>query len=473
MWMPGPDGEEMEVLNFHTYIDTMFPSIFGPYRMGTVVDATRKAGDVKCTADSLVGVLMDAAGWSGMFPGIVVSATVSHVLTPAGSRHGMTTLMDAELRVLSPRVPIRRIKFVRQCRKEKHAGTWTVVDASVDGILGKDTATCRLLPSGCLIQEMTDGGCKVTWMVNMEHNEATVPEMYQPLFRSGQALGACRWLAHLQRQCEYLPILHSLRNAAADMTPNSKMNVFEVAQRMTMSFCETMCGPWRQPLRSVGKWTGNCGSGVERFEMVARVVTYSAGSGAPGDAVLSVTAPVWLPGVPPQQVFDYLCDASRRGEWDDLGNGAPIRQEGHFATAQLPGNTVSVLRTMANGKLILQEACADETCMVLAYATTDEQRMQHAMNNGGTASLSLVPSGLIILPDGASPVSAAADTSSSTAVGHTSNTGSIISFMYQTLLNGQAQNDPSLEAIDDVGNMLCRVIGKIKDAVHASSVFAA
>lgn len=50
---------------------------------------------------------------------------------------------------------------------------------------------------------------QVTWVVNSEYNETTVPQLYHPLLRSGQALGARHWLASLQRCCEYLTILRS------------------------------------------------------------------------------------------------------------------------------------------------------------------------------------------------------------------------------------------------------------------------
>lgn len=46
----------------------------------------------------------------------------------------------------------------------------------------------------------------------MEYEVAIRSEVYHPLLRSGQALGACRWLASLQRQCDYLVILHSYTN---------------------------------------------------------------------------------------------------------------------------------------------------------------------------------------------------------------------------------------------------------------------
>jgi homeobox-leucine zipper protein len=59
MWLPTPDGE-VEVLNFQKYAETMFPSIFGHYWVGSVKDGTRKTGDVQRTADNLVAILMDA-----------------------------------------------------------------------------------------------------------------------------------------------------------------------------------------------------------------------------------------------------------------------------------------------------------------------------------------------------------------------------------------------------------------------------
>jgi homeobox-leucine zipper protein len=42
----------------------------------------------------------------------------------------------------------------------------------------------------------------------MEYEETSVSPLYHPLISSGQALGASRWLASLQRQCEYLAIVH-------------------------------------------------------------------------------------------------------------------------------------------------------------------------------------------------------------------------------------------------------------------------
>uniref|UniRef100_A0ACD5ZL64 Uncharacterized protein n=1 Tax=Avena sativa TaxID=4498 RepID=A0ACD5ZL64_AVESA len=458
VWLPAHDNGE--VLDFQQYAEAMFPSIFGPYRAGSVLDGTRKSGDVRREADDLVAIFMDAARWSEMFPGIVASAAVRRVIPPSASQDRMIQL----------------------------PGKWAVVDASFDGILGHEDggapSTCRLLPSGCLIEVKDSSSCKVTWIVNMEYDETTMSAMYHPLIRSGQALGACRWLASFQWQSDYLATMYSDPSPAlgdTDITPSGRRKIFEVAQCMTRSFYEAMmCGPRAQPWRSVNGWRGGCGTGFERFEVVAKVVTFFANNGAPGSVVLRARTTLWLPGIPAQQVFDYLRDGYHRGEWDSLANGAPILEEGCFSTGNLTGNVISILRTLAsdgtNGNLILQEARTDASCMVLAYATMDDHFMQRAMHNGGLATLSLLPSGLVILPDGhshplAPPTSPAC--SSSIATGHRSNTGSFVSVMYQTLLSGQQPVKPSLESIDNVGNMLCRVIRKIKDVVQTNNIVIA
>jgi homeobox-leucine zipper protein len=134
----------------------------------------------------------------------------------------------------------------------------------------------------------------------------------------------------------------------ADISPTGRKSIFEVAQRMTRSFYDAMCGPCVQQWRSSDNWRGGCGTGSERFEVAAQVVTFSIGSGEPASVVLRATAVVWLHGIPAQQVFDYLRDGYRRGEWDSLAKGSPTIEEGYYPTGQLRGNAVYILRTIVS-----------------------------------------------------------------------------------------------------------------------------
>jgi homeobox-leucine zipper protein len=72
--------------------------------------------------------------------------------------------MLTELHVLSPLVPIREVTLIRFC-KQLAPGAWAVVDVSVDGLV-KDkclaaSMNCRRQPSGCVVQDTSNGLCKV------------------------------------------------------------------------------------------------------------------------------------------------------------------------------------------------------------------------------------------------------------------------------------------------------------------------
>lgn len=45
---------------------------------------------------------------------------------------------------------------------------------------------------------------QVTWVEHCEYNESAIHYLYRPLIRSGLGFGAHRWLANLQKQCDFL-----------------------------------------------------------------------------------------------------------------------------------------------------------------------------------------------------------------------------------------------------------------------------
>lgn len=50
----------------------------------------------------------------------------------------------------------------------------------------------------------------------MEYDDSTVHNFFRPLIRSGMGLGAQRWLATLQRQCECLAVIMSSSMPSTD-----------------------------------------------------------------------------------------------------------------------------------------------------------------------------------------------------------------------------------------------------------------
>ncbi|OEL19782.1 Homeobox-leucine zipper protein ROC6 [Dichanthelium oligosanthes] len=504
LWLPtGPDGGGgFDTLNFDEY-SRAFARVFGPSPAGYVSEATREAGVAITSSVDLVDSLMDAARWSEMFPCIVARASTTDIISSGmgGTRSGSIQLMHAELQVLSPLVPIREVLFLRFC-KQHAEGLWAVVDVSVDAILRPDGGSlhqhaqnggsaagymgCRLLPTGCIVQDMNNGYSKVTWVVHAEYDETAVHHLYRPLLRSGQALGARRWLASLQRQCQYLAILCSNSLPARDhaaITPVGRRSMLKLAQRMTDNFCAGVCASAAQKWRRLDEWRGNgegagsagnsaAGEGEEKVRMMAR---QSVGApGEPPGVVLSATTSVRLSATSPQRVFDYLRDEQRRGEWDILANGEAMQEMDHIAKGQHHGNAVSLLRPNAtsgnqNNMLILQETCTDSSGSLVVYAPVDVQSMHVVMNGGDSAYVSLLPSGFAILPDGHSQPSNTAQ-GSPNGQSATNNTGSLVTVAFQILVNNLPTAKLTVESVETVSNLLSCTIQKIKSALQVSIV---
>ncbi|KAK4480807.1 hypothetical protein RD792_011658 [Penstemon davidsonii] len=116
------------------------------------------------TFSSCIGLKPDR--WTHIFPWNIGKASTFDVISNgmSGNKNGALQLMQAEFQVLSPMVPVRQAKFVRFC-KQHAKDIWAVVDVSVDtifdGLRGTTSMNCRRLPSGCIVQDMSNGYSKV------------------------------------------------------------------------------------------------------------------------------------------------------------------------------------------------------------------------------------------------------------------------------------------------------------------------
>ncbi|XP_074588144.1 homeobox-leucine zipper protein ROC5-like [Curcuma longa] len=454
LWIPGLDGAR-ETLNFDEYHQN-FPRCVGTKPIGFASEATRSTCVVIMNSLALVETLMDANRWADMFPSVIAKATTTDVISAGmgGSRTGALQLMQAELQVLSPLVPVRDCHFLRFC-KQLADGAWAVVDVSVDGVrdgyLG-DSMGCRRLPSGCVVQDMPNGYSKVTWVEHAEYDEAAVHPLYRPSLRSGMALGAPRWVAALQRQCQSLAILMSSlpTDAANTITPSGRRSMVKLAQRMTDNFCAGVCSS------SAHEWNKLRG-GVHIGEDV-RVMTRQslADPGEPPGVVLSAATSVWLPATP-QQVFDFLRNKQLRSQWDILSNGGPMQEMAHIAKGPDSSNAVSLLRASAmsadqSSMLILQETCTDASGSLVVYAPVDVPAMHLVMSGGDSSYVALLPSGFAILPDG----------NVGKAVG-----GSLLTVAFQILVNSlQPTAKLTVESVETVNNLISCTVQKIKSALN-------
>lgn len=140
--------------------------------------------------------------------------------------------MLEELQVLSPLVATREFCVLKYCQQIEN-GTWAIVNVSYELPQFIPHSRSYKLPSGCFIQDMSNGYSKVcnrpsfislcfsilnhlitsfeytkniqvTWMEHVEIEEQEhvhVHDMFQESVRKGLAFGAERWIATLQRMC--------------------------------------------------------------------------------------------------------------------------------------------------------------------------------------------------------------------------------------------------------------------------------
>ncbi|CAL5028039.1 unnamed protein product [Urochloa decumbens] len=491
MWQPTIDGE---VLSHQHYDLHTFPGLLGLCPRGFIVEATRESDMIKCDAVNLVGLLTDVSQWSEMFSNIVSYVRSSNVISSSGSSScdGLIQLMDVEFWVQSPRLPTRDVRFLRYSKMVDNR-KWAVVDVSVDGSNGDEqegsNTGYRLLPSGCLLEDMNGGFCKVTWVVHGEYLEAGVPIDFRKFFHSGQAYGACRWLGSLQRQCEYMAVLGSghvpsSSSSGASISARGKLCVLGLAQRMTASFYAAVSGPVTVAATNiVDKWCVSSGTEAERLDATVRMVTWNCAEIMPGEPeimVMSATTTVRLPGTPPQRVFEYICNLQHRGEWDNFLNGDTVKEVSYVATSErIHGNAVSVLRPTVvaderhetnSNMLILQQSSTDASGSLVVYSLVQENLMRRIMA-GAENAVFLLPSGFTILPDGHGKAHCSSESSSSSVPNdHNNGAGALLTVAFQEMLTSFPSGNLAAKTLDDAGQRLCNAIKKIKDAVGVNDV---
>ncbi|XP_028806078.1 homeobox-leucine zipper protein ANTHOCYANINLESS 2-like [Neltuma alba] len=464
LWIKTLDGGN-EVLNLEEYA-RIFPPCLGPKPPGYVTEATRGTGVVTINSLALVETLMDMNRWVEMFPTMIARALPLDVISNGvgGTRSSTLLLLEAELQMLSPLVPVRQTRLLRFC-KQQTENLWAVVDVSVE--IGRDPTNahpfvaCRRLPSGCLVQDMPNGYSKVTWVEHWQYDENVVHHLYRPMVNAGIGFGAPRWIAALQRQCECLAILLSSSlpiDDHATLSQGGRRSMVKLAQRMTDNFCSGI-------IASSGlRWDS---LRVETLGDDVKVMTRKS-EGEPGDppgVMLSAATSIWLP-LSQQSLFDFLRDQRRRFEWDILSNGAGTMQEvALIAKGQTHGNCVSLLRTNgANGNetsmVMLQETWTDATGSMVVYAPVDVQSLNVVMSGGDSSYVALLPSGFAIHPD--------VSRNGSPPGGDGGSGGSLLTVGLQILVNSLPTGKLTVESIETVNNLMTATVQKIKEALRVA-----
>ncbi|KAL3511778.1 hypothetical protein ACH5RR_024495 [Cinchona calisaya] len=449
-----------DILNYDEYMKKFPVENASDSRPKRSIEASRETGIVFVDLPRLVQCFMDVNQWKEMFPCMVSkAATVDVVCMGEGAnRDGVVQLTFAELQMLTPMVPTREVYFVRYS-KQLSADQWAIVDVSIDKVedsIDASLTKCRKRPSGCIIQDESNGHCKVTWVEHQECQKATVHSLYRSIVNSGLAFGARHWMATLQLQCERLVFFMATnvptKDSSGVATLAGRKSILKLAHRMTVSFCRALGAS------SYNTWSKVTGKSGDDIRVASRKNLNDPGE--PLGEILCAVSSVWLP-VSHHVLFDFLRDETHRNEWDITSNGAPVQSIANLAKGQDRGNAVTVqtMKTKDNSMWLLQDSCTNAYESMVVYAPVDIKGMQSVITGCDSSNIAVLPSGFSILPDGVEsrPLVITSRPEEKSTEG-----GSLLTIAVQIQTGNSPTAKPSAESVESVNTLISCTLQKIK-----------
>ncbi|CAN8240612.1 unnamed protein product [Cochlearia groenlandica] len=456
-----------EILNYDEYLKE-FPQSHASSSLHPrkSIEASRDMGIVFMDAHKLAQSFMDMGEWKEMFSSLISKATIVDVIQQGEGTSridGATQLMFGEMQLLTPVVPAREVYFVRSCRQLSH-DKWAIVDVSVSMEDEDDKEAslvkCQKRPSGCIIEDSSNGHSKVTWV---EHLHLSASTHVHPLFRSfvntGLAFGAQHWVAALQLHCErlvfYMATNVPTKDSLGVTTLAGRKSVLKMSQRMTQSFYKAIGAS------SYHQWSKITTKSGQEMRIASRKNIHDPGE--PTGVILCASSSLWLP-VPPTLLFDFFRDEDRRHEWDAFSKGADVQSIASLSKGKDRGNSVSIqtMKSREKSTWVLQDSSTNSYESVVVYAPVDINMTQMVISGHDPSNIQILPSGFSIIPDGieSRPLVITSREDRNTQG------GSLLTLALQTLINPSPATKLSMEAVESVTNLVSVTLKNIKTSFH-------
>ncbi|KAJ8755997.1 hypothetical protein K2173_024542 [Erythroxylum novogranatense] len=453
-----------EILNYDEYIKEFGAENSSSSRPRRSIEASRETRVVFVDLPRLVQSFIDVNQWKEMFPCLISKAANVYVICSGDgpNRNGAVQLMFAEMQMMTPLVPTREVYFVRHC-KQLSPEKWAIVDVSIDKVednIDASLVKCRKRPSGCIIEDKSNGHCKVTWVEHLECQKSTVHTMYRTTVNSGLAFGAKHWIATLQLQCERLVFFMATnvptKDSSGVATLAGRKSILKLAQRMTQGFCRAIGASSYHTWNKVSSKTG------EDIRVSSRKNLNDPGE--PLGVILCAVTSVWLP-VSTHALFDFLRDDTRRNEWDIMSNGGPLQSIANLAKGQDRGNAVTIqaINSKENSMWVIQDSCTNAYESMVVYAPVDITGMQSVITGCDSSNIAVLPSGFSILPDGleSRPLVITSRQEEKGTEG-----GSLLTMAFQVLTNTSPATKLTAESVESVSTLIACTLRNIKTSLQ-------
>ncbi|KAF5793267.1 putative transcription factor & lipid binding HD-SAD family [Helianthus annuus] len=452
-----------EILNYDEYLTKFSTVDSSNVQRLRFIEASRDSGVVFVDLPQLVRSFMDVKEFEEMFPCMISKAATLDVICngEGPNRKGAVQLMFAELQMLTPLVATREVYFVRYS-KQLTAEKWAIVDVSIDNVeknIDASLARCRKRPSGCIIEDKSNGHCKVTWIEHWECQKSVSHSMFRAIINSGLAFGARHWMATLQQQCERLVFFLATNVPTKDScgigTLAGRKSILKLAQRMTSSFSRALGASSYHTWKKIPSKTGY------DIRVASRKNLNDAGE--PLGVILCAVSSIWLP-VSHTLLFDFLRDETRRNEWDIMSNGGPVQSIANLAKGQDQGNTVSI-HTMKwkENMWMIQDSCTNAYESMVVCAPVAVTAMQSIMAGCDSSNIAILPLGFSILPDG---IETRPLVITSKADDQSWEYGSLLTVGFQILTSDSPISKLSMESVDSVNTLISSTLHNIKTGLQ-------
>nr|WOR75494.1 HD-Zip IV transcription factor [Spirogyra pratensis] len=480
VWIHGNGGQD--ILNADEY-NRRFGNRFEPV-LGLNSEGSRASGVVMAEPLALTETFLNPNKWIEMFSCIISRAVIVETVSfgaSNGNPDGTLQLMYSEIQLLSPLVSSRETFFLRYCKKLAD-GCWAIADISADSLRDNPPPVmlrCRRKASGCIIEEISNGCCNVTFLEHMEVEDRFVHILFQPFVESGTGYGALRWLSTLQRNCIRASIASNpITTSEWEIpSPSGRHSLMRLSCRMMNSFhwgsSSTTQHAWMPLTLAQGE--------VEDVRIMTRKSFDNLGE--PHGIILSAATSMWLPANR-QRIFNYLLNDKIRSEWDILANGGFVSEMGCIRKEQDVSNSISLLKVHSpaaspNDMIILQETVSDASMSMMVYAPVDVPAIQLIFGGGDPDFVALLPSGFAIFPDCASPSERlgmyqyhlrtnALDMNSADSAPvpfHQVTDASLLTIAFQILVSSLPQSKLSMESIATVNSLVSCTMQRIRSAL--------
>ncbi|KAI3521597.1 hypothetical protein L1887_11068 [Cichorium endivia] len=448
-----------EILNYDEYLKEFQVETSKIVQAKRHIEASRDSGVVFSDLPRLVRSFMDVEQYEEMFPCMISKAATLDVICSGegANRNGAVQLMFAELQMLTPLVATREVYFVRYS-KQLNDNKWAIVDISIDNIeknIDASLARCRKRPSGCIIEDNSNGHCKVTWIEHLECQKSIAHSLYRGIINSGVAFGAKHWMATLQQKCERLVFFLATnvptKDSSGIATLAGRKSILKLAERMTWSFCRALGGSSYHTWKKIPSKTG--------YDIRVASRKNLNDPGEPLGVILCAVSSVWLP-VSQTVLFDFLRDETRRNEWDIMSNGGAVQSIANLAKGQDRGNSVSIhtMKSKENTWMVQDTSTNSYESMVVC-APVGVTNMQSVMGGCDSSSIAILPSGFSIVPDG---VETRPLVITSKSDDQSWENGSLLTVGFQILTSESPTDKLGVESLESVNTLISSTLRNIK-----------